>query len=240
VVPVFDTVEEAVRATDANAALICTPADGVADAVLESADANLPLIVCVTANVPEHDMLMLKRQLAHGDTRLIGPGSPGVFSPGHCLAGVIPQYLVTPGPIGVVTRSGSLAYEVTWQLSQAGFGQSTVLVIGGGMVVGTGFVSVLAMFEDDPLTEQVVLVGEVGGGEEQAVAAWVTDGMTKPVVAYIAGQTAPPGRQMGHPGAVIEQVSDTAQSKIDALRNAGVRVARTIDEVPKLLQRRNG
>jgi succinyl-CoA synthetase alpha subunit len=236
-VPVFDTVQEAVRATDADTALVCVPASEAAEAILEAADAGLALVICITASVPVHDLMLVRAYLRGRDTRLIGPGSPGVFAPGQCVAGIIPPHIVRPGSVGVVSRSGSLAYEVTWLLTQAGFGQSTILGIGGGTIVGTGFVDVLSMFEGDPMTQQVVLVGEIGGQQEEEAAAYVADRMTKPVVAFVTGQTAPAGRQMGHSGAIIEEFAGTAQHKIEALQVAGVRIARSPDEIPSLLER---
>lgn len=257
-VPVFDTVKEAVRATDANASLLCVAASEVMEAILEDVDAGVRLIVCLTAGVPIHDIVRVQARLlgcgpnglspgspyesgvslrGAEPVRLIGPGSPGVFSPGRCVAGIVPQQILRPGSVGVVSRSGSLAYEVTWHLTQAGLGQSTVLGIGSGAIACTGFVDVLAMFEDDPSTEQVVLIGEIGGRGEEMAAEYVRDRMSKPVAAFIAGQTAPPGRRMGHEGAIIEEYTGTAQLKIDALEGAGVLVARSPSEIPGLLER---
>ena len=237
-VPVFDTVKEAVHATDANASLVCMPPSDAADAILEAADAGLGLIVCIATGVPVRDMVRVKAYLGKRQIRLIGPSSPGVFSPGKCLAGIIAEYILSPGPVAVLSRSGSLAYEVTWLLTKAGFGQSTILGIGDGLIVGTGFVDVLAMVEDDPVTEQIVVIGEIGGREEEMAAAFIRDRVSKPVVAFVAGHTAPAGRRMGHQGAIIEGYTGTAQLKIDALRKAGARVARTVDEIPSLLGRR--
>jgi succinyl-CoA synthetase alpha subunit len=234
--PVFDAAKEAVRATDANAALVCVPPDQAADAILETADAGIRLIVCVTSRVPVWDVVQVKAYLRDKDVYLIGPGSPGFFVPGRCAIGAIAGHILSPGTVGVLSRSGSLAYEVTWLLTQAGFGQSAILGIGDGLIVGTGFVDILAMYEDDPTTDQVVLLGEIGGQEEEMAAAFVRDHMTKPVVAFVAGQTAPAGRRMGHPGAIIEGYADTAQSKIDALVSAGARVAQTLSEIPALLE----
>jgi succinyl-CoA synthetase alpha subunit len=255
---VFDAVKAAVRATDANASLVCVSASEAMEAILEDLDAGVRLIVCLTPGVPIHDVVRVHARLQgcapdglaggrmYGSgagllggepVHLIGPGSPGVFSPGKCVAGIIPQHILSPGSVGVVSRSGSLAYEVTWQLTQAGFGQSTILGIGSGSVACTGFVDVLAMFEDDPSTKQVVLIGEIGGRGEELAAEYVRDRMSKPVVAFIAGQTAPPGRRMGHEGAIIEEYAGTAQLKIDALEAAGVRAARSPSEVPDLLER---
>ena len=237
-VPVFESVQEAIRATDANAALICAEPQEAAEAILESADGGIDLIVCATSKVPVHDMVQIKAYLAHRDVRLIGPGSPGVFTPGQCAVGAIAPGILRPGSVGVLSRSGSLAYEVTWLLTQAGIGQSTVVGIGDGLIVGTGFAELLAMFEDDPATQQVVLLGEIGGQEEEQSAEVIRDRMSKPVVAFVVGHTAPPGRRMGHPGAIIEGYSGLAQVKIDALAKAGVRVARTLSEIPGLLETR--
>jgi succinyl-CoA synthetase alpha subunit len=234
-VPVFDTVYEAIHATDANAALICVPAHQAAEAILETVDAGIKLVVCVTSHVPVSDMVQVKAYFRGKDVHLIGPGSPGVFAPGQCNVGAIAGHILLPGSVGVLSRSGSLAYEVTGLLTQAGIGQSTVLGIGDGLIVGTGFVDVLTMFEDDPLTEQIVLLGEIGGQEEELAAAFVRDRMSKPVVAFIVGQTAPPGRHMGHQGAIIEDYEGTALAKIEALDRAGVRIARTLEEIPALL-----
>ncbi len=237
-VPVFDTVREAVEATDANASLVYLPAGEVADGILEAVEAGIELVVCFTHEVPVRDMMTLRAYLdsiaGERPVHLIGPGSPGVFSPGRCQVGVAPEHIFKPGRVGVVSRSGSLAYEITWLLTQAGLGQSTVLGIGGGKIVGTGFVEILAMFEDDPVTDQVVLIGEIGGEEEERAAAFA-ERMAKPVVAFIAGQTAPPGRRMGHEGAIIEQYGSTAQHKIEALERVGVRVAVSPEEIPRLL-----
>ena len=237
-VPAFETVAEAVHATNANASLICVHAQEVADAILEAVDAGIGLIVCATSRVPVHDMIQIKAYLQGKEATLIGPGSPGVFTPGRSLVGAIAAHILQPGTVGVLSRSGSLAYEVTWMLTRAGFGQSTILGIGDGLIVGTGFADVLAMFEDDPLTEQIVLLGEIGGQEEEACAAFVRDRMTKPVVAWVVGQTAPPGRRMGHQGAIIEGYLGRAQAKIDALAGAGARVARSLEEIPDLIEKR--
>jgi succinyl-CoA synthetase alpha subunit len=237
-VPVFDTVNEAIRATDANAALICVPVHEAAEAILETADAGIALIVCVTSKVPVWDMIQIRSYFRGKNVHLLGPGSPGIFVPRQCTIGAIAGHILLPGTVGVLSRSGSLAYEVTGLLTRAGVGQSTILGIGDGLIVGTGFVDVLAMFEDDPMTEQVVLLGEIGGEEEEMAAVFVRDQMSKPVVAFVAGQTAPPGRRMGHQGAIIEGYAGTAQVKIDALARAGARIARTLDEIPELLERR--
>lgn len=237
-VPVFDTAREAVLATDADTALICVPAPEAAEAILETADAGIELVVCATSHVPVRDMIQIKTYLRDKRVRLVGPGSPGIFTPGQCVVGAIASHILQPGQIGVLARSGSLAYEATWLLTQAGLGQSTIIGIGDGLIVGLGFVDVLAMLEDDPQTAQVLLLGEIGGQEEERAAAFARDEMTKPVVAFVTGQTAPPGRRMGHQGAIIEGYEGTAQAKVEALVQAGVRVADTLQEVPRLLARR--
>ncbi len=237
-VPVFESVQEAIRATDANAAWVCAEPQEAAEAILESADGGIGLIICATSKVPVHDMVQINAYLRRRDIRLIGPGSPGVFNPGQCAVGAIAPGILRPGTVGVLSRSGSLAYEVTWLLTQAGIGQSTVVGIGDGLIVGTGFAELLAMFEDDPATQQVVLLGEIGGQEEEQSAEVIRDRMSKPVVALVVGHTAPPGRRMGHPGAIIEGFSDLAQVKIDALAKAGARVAHTPSEIPGLLETR--
>jgi succinyl-CoA synthetase alpha subunit len=237
-VPVFETVQEAIRATDANAALICVQAQEAAEAILETADAEIGLIVCATSKVPVHDMVQIKAYLQYRDVCLIGPGSPGVFTPERCVVGAIAPHILRPGSVGILSRSGSLAYEVTWLLTQGGIGQSTIVGIGDGLIVGTGFAELLAMFEDDPATQQVVLLGEIGGQEEERSAELIGDRMSKPVVALVVGHTAPPGRQMGHPGAIIEGYAGLAQVKVDALAKAGARVAHTPGEIPALLEMR--
>jgi len=236
-VPVFDFVREAVRATNANAVLISVPAHLAAEAILESADAEVSLIVCTTSGVPVRDMVEIKAHLGGKMLHLVGPGTPGIFVPGQCAIGAIAEHIVRPGSVGIVSRSGSLAYEVTWLLTGAGFGQSTILGIGDGLIVGTGFVEVLAMFEDDPMTKQIVLLGEIGGQEEELAAEFIRDRLSKPIVALVVGQTAPAGRSMGHQGAIIEGYSGTAQTKIDALARAGARVAQSLDGITELLEK---
>jgi succinyl-CoA synthetase alpha subunit len=237
-VPVFESVQEAIRATDANTAFVCTEPQEAPEAILESADGGIDLIICATSKVPVHDMVQINAYLKRRGIRLIGPGSPGVFNPGQCAVGAIAPKILRPGSVGVLSRSGSLAYEATWLLTQAGIGQSTIVGIGDGLIVGTGFAELLSMFEDDPATQQVVLLGEIGGQEEEQSAEVVRDRMSKPVVAFVVGHTAPPGRRMGHPGAIIEGYSGLAQVKIDALVRAGARVAHTLGEIPGLLDTR--
>jgi succinyl-CoA synthetase alpha subunit len=236
-VPVFDSAKEAMAATDANASVLCVPADQVCEGLLEEIDAGLELIVCLTSSVPVRDMVLVRSHIRDRPLHLIGPDSVGAFTPGQCLAGVISEQILTPGAIGVVSRSGSLTYEVTWQLTAAGLGQSTVVCIGSGLIVGISIVDVLAMFEDDPVTEQVVVVGEIGGQEEGMAANFVRDHMSKPVVAFVAGKTSPPGRRMGHAGAVVEGYAGSAQSKMEAFERAGAHVAHTIAQIPELLER---
>jgi succinyl-CoA synthetase alpha subunit len=205
--------------------------------MLEDIDAGLELIVCLTSSVPVWDMVVVHSYIEHKTLHLIGPDSVGVFTPGKCLAGVVSEQILNPGSVGVISRSGSLTYEVAWQLTSAGLGQSTVVCVGSGLLVGIGLVDVLAMFEDDPATEQIVIIGEIGGQEEGIAAEFVRDRMSKPVVALVAGKTSPPGRRMGHAGAVVEGYAGSAQSKMEAFERAGVYVARTIAQIPDLLER---
>jgi succinyl-CoA synthetase alpha subunit len=235
-VPVFDTAQEAIGATGANAAIVAVPANQVEEAILEAVDAGLELVVCITAQVPAWDMVRVRSFLRDKPVHLIGPDSAGVFTPGQCLAGVLAPEFLKPGAIGLVSRSGSLTYESVCLLTGAGWGQSTVVCVGSGLILGTSIVDVLAMFEDDPTTEQVVIIGEIGGQEEELAAELVADRMSKPVVAFIAGQTSPPGRKMGHAGATIEEYGDTAQLKMEAFTRAGARVARSLKEVTELLR----
>ncbi|MFO8033521.1 MAG: succinate--CoA ligase subunit alpha [Desulfohalobiaceae bacterium] len=223
-VPVFNTVQGAVQDTGANCSLIFVPPAFAADAILESADAGLDLVVAITEGIPVQDMLKVKEALASGSTRLIGPNCPGIISPGKSKVGIMPGAIHMPGSIGVVSRSGTLTYEVVYQLTQAGLGQSTCLGIGGDPVNGTDFLDCLQAFEQDPGTKGVVLVGEIGGDAEEMAAQFVQQNMTKPVVGFIAGLTAPPGRRMGHAGAIVSGKSGTAQGKIQAMREGGIQV----------------
>ncbi len=234
-VPVFDTVKEAVETTGANASIIYVPARFAPDAILEAADAGVPLVVCITEGIPVLDMIRVRACLDQKGTRLLGPNCPGLITPGECKVGIIPGHITMPGNIGIVSRSGTLTYEVVYALTMRGMGQSTCVGIGGDPINGTGFIDVLEMFEDDPLTDQVVMIGEIGGNDEEKAADFIATQMSKPVVSFIAGRTAPPGKRMGHAGAIIEGGSGTAESKIAALEAVGVRVAQHPEEIPQLV-----
>ena len=231
-VPVFDTVHEAVASTGADASVIFVPPPYAADAILEAVDARVPLVICITEGIPILDMVKVARvlELTPG-VRLIGPNCPGIITPAQCKIGIMPGHIHKPGRIGVVSRSGTLTYEAVKQLTDLGRGQSTAVGIGGDPVHGTTFMECLAAFEEDPQTEAVIMIGEIGGAEETKAAAFVKDHMSKPVVGFIAGRTAPPGKRMGHAGAVISGGADTAQAKIEAMREAGI----TVCEGPHLL-----
>ena len=237
-IPVFDTVGEATAATRANASVIFVPARAAADAILESADAGVSLVVCITEGIPANDTARVRAQIQRtGGITLIGPNCPGVISPGESNLGIIPGEICIPGPVGLVSRSGTLTYQIVHELTAAGIGQSTCVGIGGDPIVGTGFIDCLARFEADPVTGAVVLIGEIGGDEEEQAAAFIAQGMRTPVVAYIAGFTAPPGKRMGHAGALVSGSKGTAAAKADAFRAAGVAVAKDPSEVAKLVAR---
>lgn len=230
-VPVFDTVVEAVQETGANASLIFVPARFAADAVFEAADAGVHLIVCITEGIPVADMARVYNYLRGKDQVLIGPNCPGLISPGKANLGIIPDAICVEGPVGLVSRSGTLTYQIMHELTQGGIGQSTCIGIGGDPIIGTGFVEVLERFEADPETRVAILVGEIGGDDEERAAQYISEHMTKPVVAYVAGFTAPPGKRMGHAGAIITGSRGTAQAKAEAFEAARVRVGRNPTEV---------
>ena len=240
--PVFDTVAEAVRETAANTSLIFVPARFASDAVLEAYDAGIDVIVAITENIPAMDMARVVPYLARGPRRvaLIGPNCPGLISPGHANVGIIPGEICMQGPVGLVSRSGTLTYQIIHELTQRGIGQSTCVGIGGDPIPGSDFIDVLERFEADPQTELAVLVGEIGGDAEERAAAWAKENMSKPVVAYIAGLTAPPGKRMGHAGAIISGSKGTAAAKIEALRGAGIEVGANPTEVAEIIGRIRG
>ena len=233
--PVFDSVKTAKEATDANATIIFVPARFAPDAMFEAADAGIPLVICITEGVAVQDMMRVRNYLDQKKVRLIGPNCPGLLTPGEAKVGIIPGDIAIPGNVGVVSRSGTLTYEVLYAMKNLGMGATTCVGIGGDPVNGTNFLDVLEMFEHDPKTEKVIMIGEIGGNEEEKAAQYIAEKMTKPVAAFIAGQTAPPGKRMGHAGAIIEGGAGTAADKIRALETAGVKVAKHPEEIPTLL-----
>lgn len=234
-VPVFDTCEVAVAATGANCAVLFVPARFAPDAMYEQADAGIPLIVCITEGIPVQDMMRVRAYLDTKDIRLIGPNCPGLLTPGQSKVGIIPGHISTPGSVGIVSRSGTLTYEVIYALTQNGIGQSTCVGIGGDPINGTNFIDALRMFEDDPQTEKIVMIGEIGGTDEEQAAEFIGKHITKPVVGFIAGQTAPAGKRMGHAGAIVEGGSGLAADKIAALENVNVRIANQPEDMPGML-----
>ncbi len=224
-IPIYNTVAQAKQSREANAAVIFVPPPFAADAILESIAAGLDLVVCITEGIPTADMVKVKLALDKSDTRLIGPNCPGIITPGECKIGIMPGFIHAPGKVGVISRSGTLTYEAVDQLTKLGLGQSSAIGVGGDPIIGSTFLDLLKLFAADDDTEAVVLIGEIGGSAEEEAATWITEtGFTKPVVAFIAGQTAPPGRRMGHAGAIISGGQGTAQSKMDTLRQAGIQV----------------
>ncbi len=235
-IPVFNTMYEAVAQTGADASMIFVPARFAADAIMEAADAGVRLVICITEGVPTLDVIRAHEFARQKGAQLIGPNCPGLISPGKCLAGILPGSIFRPGKVGVISRSGTLTYEIVYHLTAAGMGQSTAIGVGGDPVVGLYFRELLEMFENDLETEAIVMIGEIGGNAEELAARFISKQLTKPVVSFIAGRTAPPGKQMGHAGAIISGSSGTAEEKIAALESRGIRVAREPSEIPLLLR----
>lgn len=239
-VPVFDTVAEALEETQANASIIYVPARFAPDAIIEAADAGVPLIVCITEGIPVLDMIRVRAYLDQKSSRLVGPNCPGLLSPEQAKVGIMPGHIATPGSVGVVSRSGTLTYEVVYALTNRGLGQTTCMGIGGDPIIGTDFIDALELFEKDPKTEQVVLIGEIGGTAEEQAADFIAEQMTKPVTAFVAGRTAPPGKRMGHAGAIIQGGTGTAEDKIAAFEAVGVPVAEHPEQIADFVERQRG
>jgi succinyl-CoA synthetase alpha subunit len=234
--PVFNTVADAVAETAPNVSIIFVPARFAPDAIYEAVDNGIPLVVCITEGIPVQDMVPVYAYVKQHGARLLGPNCPGLITPGEAKVGIMPGFIHKPGPVGLVSRSGTLTYEVVNALTEAGLGQSTAVGIGGDPVIGTSFVDILKLFQDDSATEAIVMLGEIGGTDEQDAAQFIKEHVTKPVAGFIAGQTAPPGKRMGHAGAIISGGGGTAAEKVAALEDAGVRVAKSPGQVPELLQ----
>lgn len=237
-VPVFDTVVEAVKATEANASISYVPARFAPDAILEAADAGIPLIVCISEGIPVLDMIRVRAYLDQKNVRLVGPNCPGLLSPGAAKVGIMPGHIATPGSVGVVSRSGTLTYEVVYALTAQGIGQTTCVGIGGDPIIGTDFIDAMRLFEADPETEQVVLIGEIGGTAEEQAAQFIAEHMSKPVTAFVAGRTAPPGKRMGHAGAIIQGGTGTASEKIAAFEDVGVPVAQHPEQIADIVAKK--
>ncbi|MEM9399036.1 MAG: succinate--CoA ligase subunit alpha [Verrucomicrobiota bacterium] len=234
-IPVFDTTLEAVKATEANTTMIFVPAPFAADAIMEAVDAGIKLVICITEHIPVLDMMKVHAYMQGKDCTLIGPNCPGIITPGECKIGIMPGYIHKPGKVGLVSRSGTLTYEAVWQLTNRGHGQSTCIGIGGDPIHGMTQRQAVELFNNDPATEAIVMIGEIGGSEEEEAAAYIKDHVQKPVAAFIAGQTAPPGRRMGHAGAIVAGGKGSAKDKIAALEDAGIAVAKTLAEIADTL-----